>query len=64
MNSPDTVVDRPTLSSSLVRFKDNTVLTVHNVTQLRELKVALLRSNKDQLANIAQGENRGRGETE
>lgn len=59
VNSPDTVVNRPVLSSSIVKFKDNTVLTVHSITQLCELKVTLLQSKKDQLANTAQGENRG-----
>lgn len=64
-NSPDTVVNRPVPSSSLVRFKDNNIgLTVHNITQLWELKVTLLQSNKDQLANTVQGENRELEETE
>ena len=58
VNSPDTVVNRPVLSSSIVKFKDNTVLTVHSITQLCE-QVTLLQSKKDQLANTAQGENRG-----
>lgn len=59
VNSPDTVVNRPVQSSSNVKFKDNTVLTVQNITQLCELKATLLQPNKDPLANTAQGENRG-----
>lgn len=63
VNSPDTVVNRPVLNinSSSVTFKDNTVLTVHNISQLCELKVIVLQSNKDLLAHTAQGEKRGWG---
>lgn len=58
INSPDTVVNKLVQSSSIVKFKDNTVLTVHNITQLCELKATLLQPNKEPLANTAQGENR------
>lgn len=59
VNSPDTEENRPILTA--VKFKDNMVFTVHNITQLYEVKDILLQSNKNLLANKAAGEIRGLG---